>query len=1087
MIKRTHFSISIVMTLVMAIAACAYFTASEPIKAYAEGSERRDLLGEGTDYTSILYDSTNGLPTSEANAIAQSRDGFIWLGGYSGLIRYDGTTFNRFDSSSGISSVFSLYVDSKDRVWIGTNENGVAYYDKGDIHIYGRVEGLKSYSIRAITEDRDGNIIIATTQGIAYIGNEDLEIHVIDDPQVNTEYITRLLHDDRGNIYGLTLNGAVFEVKDLRISAFYEPDHFGDDIVNTIYPDPDAPGYIIMGTQGQELLTVNADAGMKVTGRKSLPTLKNINSVLKNGDITWISATNGIGYLDEKGAYADLTDIPMNNSIGNIMKDHEGNMWFTSTRQGVLKLVPDRFTDLSRLANLDSMVVNSTCLSEGKLYIGTDNGLTIINATTYAPVSNSLTELMDNVRIRCIKKDSKDNVWLCTHGDTGLVCYNPSTGDITCYNSENGIDAGRVRACTELSDGSIAAATGNGVFIVRGGEVVDHYGQDKGISNTEILSVEEGPDGRLYMGSDGDGIYVYDGSMVSRLGLEDGLTSEVIMRIKWDADREMFWFITSNSIQYMKDGEISAVTSFPYSNNYDIYFNSHGGAWILSSNGIYVTRTDELIADEHIEYTFYNTKSGLPYIATGNSRSCLSDDGMLYISGTTGVCLVDIEAEFGNNDAVKLAIPSIVIDDRVVPVGDSEMITIPAGSRRIDINAYALTYGLSNPRISYMLAGFDDEPVITTKQEMKTISYTNLDGGKYTFHLNVINDETGDIDKTIHITLNKESSIYESVWFWVVLMAAAVIGLAFVMYNYFQKKNRALIAKQEADRKFINQIIHTFAKCIDMRDTQNQGHSFRVAYYTRLLATKLADKRGYTDDQINEFYNIALLHDIGKLSIPDSVLNKPSRLNDEEYEIMKSHAAKGAEILKEVNIVKDLSVGAGCHHERIDGKGYPNGLAGNEIPEVARIIAVADTFDAMYSTRPYRKQLDINVVLEEIRRIRGTQLEEEVVDALLELCDEGEIEWNKVNEAIKNGAPASSRVEPVSDKNKDKDKNGKDSDTNDSAKEEGVGVSSGVIDNSDKQKSSETEEKDTADKHEADDKKSTEDDTSDFQKSLGLF
>ncbi len=1041
--------------------------------SHAAVGDRRDLLGEGTDYTSILYDSSNGLPTSECNAIVQSADGFIWLGGYSGLIRYDGTNFNRFDSTTGISSVFSLYVDSKDRVWIGTNENGIAYYDHGDMHVYGRVEGLRSYSVRAINEDTNGNIIIATTQGIAYIG-EDMNIHVIDDPQINSEYITRLVRDDAGNMYGLTLSGAVFSISNLRINAYYDPEHFGSDPVNTIYPDPDSDVNLLMGTTGDELLTVDASRGMKVCKKKNLGSLKNINAIYRNKGLTWITATNGIGYIDESDNYHDLNDIPMNNSIGNILKDHEGNMWFTSTRQGVLKLVPDRFTDLSELAGLDTMVVNSTCIRDRYLYLGTDNGLTIITTGSYARIKNELTEMLSDIRIRSIKLDSNNNLWFSTHGQYGLVCYSPDE-TITCYNEENGIDAPKVRTSTELSDGSIAVATGNGVFFVKDGKVSEHLGQENGINNTEILSLEQGPDGKLYMGSDGDGIYVYDGKMVSRLGLEDGLTSEVVMRIKWDKEHEMFWFITSNSIEYMKDGKITAVSSFPYSNNYDIYFNGHGGAWVLSSNGIYVTRADELIANKNIEYTFYNTKSGLPYITTGNSRSHLTDDGKLYISGTTGVCLVDIDAEFGNNDLVKLAIPSIEVDGRIIPIRADETITVPAGARRIDINAYALTYGLSNPRISYMLAGFDKEPVMTTKQDMSGISYTNLDGGRYTFHLNVINDETGNIDKTLSVTINKESSVYENMWFWVILMGIAVIGLAILMYRFFQKKNLALLKKQAEDQAFINQIIHTFAKCIDMRDTQNQGHSFRVAYYTRMLAQKLASKRGYDEEKINEYYNIALLHDIGKLSIPDSILNKPSRLDDDEYAIMKSHAAKGAEILKEVNIVNDLSVGAGCHHERIDGKGYPNGLSGEEIPEVARIIAVADTFDAMYSTRPYRKQLDINVVLEEIKRIRGTQLEEEVVDALLELCAEGRIEWNMINEAIKNGTPASTRVEPVNlNEGTDKASDGQDADTAPDDDKAG--------DNTQDKLTQTDSGKTSSDK----DRSDADDDTSDFQKSLGL-
>ncbi len=974
-----------------------------PLRAEA----RRDILGSSSDYTAILYDSSNGLPTSEANAIVQSPDGFMWIGGYSGLIRYDGSNFYRFDSSTGISSVFSLFVDSKERVWIGTNENGIACFDHGDIKVYGRVEGLKSYSIRAITEDNDGNIIIATTQGLACI-QEDLQVHVIDDPLVNLEYITALQKDEGGCIYGLTLNGAVFELDSLRISAFYNPEKFGEEPVNALYSDPGSPGILYMGTAGSELLTVDGNASMKIIKRQSTGQLKNINSILKINDLLWLSATNGIGYIDGTGVFTALSDVPMHNSVGHIMEDHEGNIWFTSTRQGVLKLVPDRFTDISKLAELEQTVVNSTCINGNNLYIATDSGLIIINSKSYNNIENPLTEYLKGVRIRCIKNDSLGRVWLCTHGETGLVCFNPDDSSITSYNETNGLDAARVRAVLERRDGSMAAATGNGLFIIKDGKVSAHYGQDDGISTTEILSVEEGEDGTLYLGSDGDGIYVIKDNRVSRIGHDDGLTSEVVMRIKRDDERGLFWLITSNSIQYMKQGSgsetdlsLTAVTNFPYSNNYDIYFNGNGKAWILSSNGIYITKVEELLDNKDIEYSFYDRRSGLPYIATGNSRSFLDDKGNLYISGTTGVCRVDINTEEGNTDSVRLAIPSVELDDRTVPVKNiNDPVVIPAGSRKLVINAYAITFGLSNPRISYYLEGFDDAPVVTTKQEMQPVRYTNLDGGKYVFHLNVINDETGEIEKSASIILSKETSLYESFVFWAIFMVAIIALISFVIWKHFLKMNRELLAKQEEDQLFINEIMYTFAKCIDMRDSQNRGHSFRVAIYTKMLAEKLKEKREYTDEQISEFYNIALLHDIGKLSIPDSILNKPERLNDDEYKVMKSHAAKGAEILKDVRIVEDLAIGAGCHHERMDGRGYPRGLKGDEIPEVARIIAVADTFDAMYSTRPYRKQLDLSVVLEEIKRIRGTQLDEEVVDALIALAEENKIDKKAIDAAV---------------------------------------------------------------------------------------
>ena len=197
---------------------------------------------------------------------------------------------------------------------------------------------------------------------------------------------------------------------------------------------------------------------------------------------------------------------------------------------------------------------------------------------------------------------------------------------------------------------------------------------------------------------------------------------------------------------------------------------------------------------------------------------------------------------------------------------------------------------------------------------------------------------------------------------------------------------KKLEKKREEDRKLISQLSRTFAKCIDIKDTYTNGHSFRVAAYTKMIAGKL----GCSEDQIEEYYNIALLHDIGKIGIPDKILNKPEALDDEEYKEMKTHAQKVYEILSDFEKIEpELAYGAGYHHERYDGKGYPKGLKGDEIPKVAQIIAVADTFDAMYSTRPYRKQLPLDVVMEEIQRIAGQQLNPDLVEVFVELYKEG--------------------------------------------------------------------------------------------------
>ena len=147
----------------------------------------------------------------------------------------------------------------------------------------------------------------------------------------------------------------------------------------------------------------------------------------------------------------------------------------------------------------------------------------------------------------------------------------------------------------------------------------------------------------------------------------------------------------------------------------------------------------------------------------------------------------------------------------------------------------------------------------------------------------------------------------------------------------------------------------------------------------------------------------ALLHDIGKIGIPDSILNKPERLTDEEYDIMKSHVVKGGDILKSFTLIEHVEEGALYHHERYDGKGYVHGLKGEEIPLNARIIGIADTFDAMTANRVYRKQLDMDYVIGELKIGRGTQFDPKLVDIMLRLIDEGKIDIKSLYEKKPSG------------------------------------------------------------------------------------
>lgn len=192
----------------------------------------------------------------------------------------------------------------------------------------------------------------------------------------------------------------------------------------------------------------------------------------------------------------------------------------------------------------------------------------------------------------------------------------------------------------------------------------------------------------------------------------------------------------------------------------------------------------------------------------------------------------------------------------------------------------------------------------------------------------------------------------------------------------------------EESRRNVDQlnttIMRTLARTIDAKDRYTNGHSQRVAKY----ATEIARRLGKSREEQEKIYNAALLHDVGKIHIPDAIINKPDRLTDEEFAYIKLHPVSGYYILRDIGENEMIAQGARWHHERYDGGGYPNGLSQTGIPEVARIIGVADAYDAMTSNRSYRQIMPQDKVRSEILKGRGLQFDPEIADIMLRMIDE---------------------------------------------------------------------------------------------------
>lgn len=205
-------------------------------------------------------------------------------------------------------------------------------------------------------------------------------------------------------------------------------------------------------------------------------------------------------------------------------------------------------------------------------------------------------------------------------------------------------------------------------------------------------------------------------------------------------------------------------------------------------------------------------------------------------------------------------------------------------------------------------------------------------------------------------------------------------------------------AENEKAELISAEIIQTLVAAIDAKDIYTKGHSTRVAEYSATLAKKL----GWDEKRIDSVRYKALLHDVGKIGIPDRVLNKADRLTDEEFEIIKSHTIIGSEILQGVSSLSEMYIVARNHHERYDGKGYPDKKSGEDIPEEARLVGIVDAYDAMSSDRAYRKALSVDIIRAELNRGRGTQFDPNMTDAFIELLDEGALNTQKNDSEVKN-------------------------------------------------------------------------------------
>ncbi|MBQ7557577.1 MAG: hybrid sensor histidine kinase/response regulator, partial [Lachnospiraceae bacterium] len=728
-------------------------------------------------YSAQKYDSSNGLPTSDANYILSADDGYIWIGGYAGIIRYDGRHFERLDSSDGLTNGRVIFQDRKKRIWVGTNDNGVVMINGNERTHYTYRDGLRSSSIRGIAEGADGIIYIGTTNGIDYI-KADGSVHNIDDGRLNGESVMRLVADRDGVVYGNNRGGYVFSLENGGITRCFDKNSFPFGNVSCIYAEPDESGKLYLAAEDGFIYYGALGANISELRKISVAPLNGVWWIQKACNRLWVNSDEKAGYVDEKGVFHLLNNIPLNNSIEMMTPDYQGNLWYASSRQGIMKIVTSNFQNINEIAEIPGEVTNATAFRDETLYIGTDEGLQIVSSD-HRSISNPLSVYIGSSRVRCITQDSEGNLWFCVYNnDKGLICYTKKN-EIIDFTENEGMPTNQIRCATVARDGSILVGTNAGLAVIRDMKVVKCYGAEDGLQNTSVLTVEEGKNGIIYVGSDGDGIYAISRNRIDRLGRDEGLTSDVVMRIKWDEEREVFWVVTSNSIEYMVDNRIYNIENFPYNNNFDVYYNSRGDIWILSSFGLFCAKASDLLSGNPFEYKLYNTANGLPSIPTSNSFSALTEDGNLFIAGRTGISMVNIDHYYEGAEQIKTDLESVNCSVGEVLPGDDGVFSIPSEATRIQLNAAILDFGLTNPLIRLFLEGTGDTGMTEHQSDLTSLEFTGLKYGTYKFHVQVLNESTQEVLQDDIYIVEKKPRLTELLAFKVLLVVliAGTVGL----------------------------------------------------------------------------------------------------------------------------------------------------------------------------------------------------------------------------------------------------------------------------------------------------------------------
>ena len=757
------------------------------------------------NYVYQSWNSFGSLNGTTITDILQTSNGYINIGTYEGLARFDGVTFttHKRDSDNDLSfvSVRAILEDSRGRLWIGSNDKGIQCISPEGKKIYSMQNGLPNNSVRCFTEDKDGNIWVGTAAGIVYITPEN---HLLT-PQFEAGTVSKgtlaisFCCDSQGRVWLITANErGLFVFKDGLFRTRPDLDQFGDFFATSICQDNDGVFWVGLGDKG--LIRMDENGVQKVhsgTVMDSSPTTASY--VSKDGSI-WFGTEKGLVVFNDGKFYEYEGSGLSSAKINKIICDRENNIWVATDRNGIGKLTKGRFKIIHMGQAVNSIVEDRA----GRVWIGTDTGVLCYDHDVL--VENKLTEYTKNIRVRDVFVTKRGDILVSCHTKPGLLRYDGE--NVKSWTTDEGLAGNKVRVAIESETNGLYVGTATGLSIIHEDGTIKNFRLRDGLENEFIMALYEDTNGIVWVGTDGAGIYLMrEDVIISHISSVNGLAGNIIYKITQDLDGS-FWICSGSGITRCPN--FDSLSGMPYvfqnidSTNgmetdaiFQLLVDSSNTLWMTSNHGVSSTSLEDILDAasgrlKRVSVKFYSRNDGLDSAGPTSTAKCLVDRyGRVWFAMVDGIAIYDPHNSFESNIMPLVQIQSVSVDnvmvlDNSLYTFEPPSIVLTPGTKRVDITYTGLSFDAPERiRFTHKLTNFEDD--FSAPTTARTMSYTNLSPGKHTFFVNAINGDGFYSDSAEAVLFVQEPYIYQMPIFWVIVVII-FLGTIFLLFYIKQRR-----------------------------------------------------------------------------------------------------------------------------------------------------------------------------------------------------------------------------------------------------------------------------------------------------------